>query len=59
MEMEDWQLGLLMKLMTLTSALDVLYLDPGQARGVCNDGSNSVSTIVHPAAESFQGPEYV
>jgi hypothetical protein len=25
---KDWQLGLLMKLMLLTSALDVLYLDP-------------------------------
>jgi hypothetical protein len=47
-----------MKLMTLTSALDVLYLDPGRGRGVCNSGSNSVSTIVHPAAESSQGPKY-
>jgi hypothetical protein len=48
-----------MKLMSLTSARDVLYLDPERAHSVGNQGGSSVSTILHPAAEAFKGPKYL
>jgi hypothetical protein len=56
---KGWQLDLWVKLMSLTSALDVLYLDPDGLLGVCNKGSNSVPTILHLAAAASGSKKYL